>query len=131
MKKRQLWVSILAGILAALMIFGIIASVLPTYVSAAKSSAQIKEELNASKEELKKNQQAVAELQSQINENMGKMEAVVAQKNLLDQKVFLLHQQVQIQKGTEEQENHTAFGMQRSLQFCLVFYRGDHRGVQQ
>lgn len=96
MKNRNLWVSILAGLLAALMIFGIIASVLPTYASAAKSSAQIKEELNTSKEELKKNQQAVAQLQNQIDENMGEMEKTVEQKNLLDQKIFLLHQQVQL-----------------------------------
>ena len=96
MKKRKLWVSIIAAFLAALMIFGIVASVLPTRVSAAKSSAQIKEELNASKEELKKNQQAVAELQGQIDANMGEMEKTVEQKNLVDQKIFLLHQQVQL-----------------------------------
>ena len=41
MKNKKLWVSLLAGLLAALMIFGIIASALPTRVSAAKSSAEM------------------------------------------------------------------------------------------
>ena len=53
MKNRKLWISLMAGLLAALMIFGIIASALPTYVSAAKSSAQIQQEINAMKEQLK------------------------------------------------------------------------------
>ena len=46
MKNKKLWVSILAGLLAALMIFGIIASALPTHVHAAKSSSQIQQEIN-------------------------------------------------------------------------------------
>ena len=95
MKKKRLWVSLVAGLLAALMIFGIIASVIPT-ASAAKSSAELKQELDASKEELKKNQETVAELEKQIAENEGKMEKAVEQKNLIDQKIFLLHQQVQM-----------------------------------
>jgi len=41
MKNKKLWVSIMAAFLAFMMIFGIVASILPTYVSAAKSSAQI------------------------------------------------------------------------------------------
>ena len=46
MKNRKLWASLLAGLLAALMIFGLIASALPSYVSAEKSSAQIQQEIN-------------------------------------------------------------------------------------
>ena len=39
MKNKKFWASLLAGFLAALMLFGIIASALSTYVSAEKSSA--------------------------------------------------------------------------------------------
>lgn len=95
MKNRKLWVSILAGLLAALMIFGIIAGALPTYVHAEKSSAQLKQELNQMQEELKKNQSEVSKIEGQLSSNMNKMEEVVEQKNLVDQQIFLLHQQVQ------------------------------------
>ena len=95
MKYKKLLVSILAGLLAALMIFGVIASALPTYASAAKSSAQIKQEINEMKEQLKDNQSQVSQIQGQLSQNLNKMEEIVAQKNLIDQQVFLLHQQIQ------------------------------------
>lgn len=94
MKNRKLWVSILAAFMALMMIFGIVASIIP--VNAAKSSAEIQVELNASKEQLKQNQKEVAKLQGQIDANMGEMEKMVEQKNLLDQKIFLLNQQVNL-----------------------------------
>lgn len=95
MKRKKLWVSLLAGFLALLMVFGIIASILPAYASAEKSSAELKEELNKMQEELKKKQQEVNKIQGQINANKNNMKDVVEQKNLTDQKIFLLHQQVQ------------------------------------
>ena len=95
MKHKKLWVSLLAGLLAALMIFGIIASALPTHVSAAKSSAQIQQEINQMKEQLKNNRNEVSKLQGQVSANMDKMEEIVANKNLIDQQIFLLHEQVQ------------------------------------
>ncbi|MBR2937443.1 MAG: peptidoglycan DD-metalloendopeptidase family protein [Oscillospiraceae bacterium] len=95
MKRKKLWVSLLAGLLALLMIFGIIAGILPTYASAEKSSAELKQELNQMQQELKKKQQEVNKIQGQISANKNNMKDVVEQKNLTDQKIFLLHQQVQ------------------------------------
>ncbi len=95
MKRKKLWVSLLAGLMALLMVFGIIAGILPTYASAEKSSAELKQELNKMQEELKKKQQEVNKIQGQINTNKNNMKDVVEQKNLTDQKIFLLHQQVQ------------------------------------
>ena len=43
--------------------------------------------------ELKKKQQEVNKIQGQINTNKNNMKDVVEQKNLTDQKIFLLHQQ--------------------------------------
>lgn len=96
MKYKKLWISILAGLLAALMVFGIIAGILPTMVSADRSSAEIKEEINQWKEQLKQNQSEVSKLEGQLSANMNKMEEVVAQKNVIDQQIFLLHQQVEL-----------------------------------
>ena len=95
MKNKKFWVSLLAGLMAALMLFGLIAGILPTYVSAEKSSAEIKEEINQWKEQLKQNQSEVSKLEGQLSDNMDKMEDVVNQKNVTDQQIFLLHQQVQ------------------------------------
>lgn len=95
MKNKKFWVSILAGLLAAIMLFGLIAGILPTYVNAEKSSAEIKEEINQWKEQLKQNQSEVSKLEGQLSANMDKMEDVVNQKNVIDQQIFLLHQQVQ------------------------------------
>lgn len=95
MNHRKFWVSLMAGLLAALMLFGIIAGALPTYASAERSSAEIKQEIDQWKEQLKENQSQVAELEGQLSANMNKMEEVVAQKNVIDQQIFLLHQQVQ------------------------------------
>lgn len=95
MKQKKFWVSLMAGLLAALMLFGLIAGILPTYVSAEKSSAEIKQEINQWKEQLKQNQSEVSKLEGQLSANMDKMEDVVAQKNVIDQQVFLLNEQVQ------------------------------------
>jgi len=95
MKQRKFWITILAGFLAALMLFGIIASALPTFVSAEKSSAQIKQEIEEWKEQQKENQAQITVLESQLSSNMDKMEDIVAQKNLIDQQVFLLNEQMQ------------------------------------
>ena len=95
MKKRQLWISIIAGFLAALMIFGLIASAIPSYASAAKSSSEIEKEIEALKNQQAANRTQIAILEGQLSENMDKMEEIVAQKNVIDQQIFLLHQQVQ------------------------------------
>ncbi|MBQ3530272.1 MAG: peptidoglycan DD-metalloendopeptidase family protein [Oscillospiraceae bacterium] len=95
MKTRKFWVGLLAGLLAAVMIFGLIAGSLANYVSAEKSSAEIKQEINQMKEQLKNNKSEVAKLKSQVKANMNKMEDIVENKNLIDQQIFLLHEQVQ------------------------------------
>ena len=93
MDKRRLIISIIAGLLAALMIFGIVASIIP--VNAAKSSSQIKEEINDLKSDKKKIEQELAKLEGQLSSNLSEMKDIVAQKNVIDQQVALLHEQTQ------------------------------------
>ena len=94
MKKRQLWISILAGFLAFLMIFGLVAGAVSSYATAEKSSSEIEEEIEALKKEQKKNKEQIAALKGQLSANMDKMEQIVAQKNVIDQQIFLQNQQV-------------------------------------
>ena len=93
MKNRKLFVSILAGLMAFIMLFGLVMGVLPSRASAASSGA-IKEQLNELEKDKEKIQQEIAALENQLSANMGEMQAVVAKKDLIDQEVFLLHEQV-------------------------------------
>ena len=95
-KRRRLFVSIMAGLLAALMIFGIIASIIPTHVHAEKSSSQIKEEINEWKDKKKENEEKMAELEGKLSDNWEKMEDMVEQKNVIDQQVFVLYEKIDI-----------------------------------
>ena len=93
MKNRKLIVSIIAAFLAAVMVFGIIAMIVPTSVSA-ESSASIKQRLDALEEEKDEIDAKIKELEGQISDNFSSMEDIVAQKNLIDQEVFMLNQQI-------------------------------------
>ena len=94
MKKRQLLVSIIAGLLAAVMVFGLIAMAIPT-ADAAKTSAEIQQEIEALKKEHKKNKEKLNALKDQLSGNQTEINQLVARKNAIDQEVFLLNQQVQ------------------------------------
>ena len=94
MDKRKLIVSIIAGVMAAVMIFGLVAMAIPS-ANAAQSSSEIKEEINALKKEQQKNREQLAELQGKLSENLSEIGKIVEQKNNIDQQVFLLNQQTQ------------------------------------
>lgn len=94
MKNRKRWVSILAGIMALIMALGLIAGVLP-YVSA-ESSASIKNRIEDLEDKKAVVDAEIEALESQISDNMDDMRAIVAQKNLIDQEVTLIYQQIDI-----------------------------------
>jgi len=91
-KKRQLWASIVAGILAAALLLGLIAIAVPH--AHAESSSEIKARIEKMEEEKEVIEARIEELEGQIDSNMDEMEAIVAQKDLIDQEVFLLNQQI-------------------------------------
>ena len=93
MKNKKRLVSIIAALLALVMVFGIIAMIVPTPVSA-ESSASIKKRIEALEEEKKGIDAKIKDLKGQISDNFESMEEIVAQKNLIDQEVFMLNQQV-------------------------------------
>ena len=85
-----------ALILAVLLLLG---SVLPMPALAdndeeLRSSDEIREQLNQMEEQKAEIEAEIAYLESQIQDNLTEMEAIVAQKNLVDQEIFLLHKQV-------------------------------------
>ena len=93
MDKRKLIVSILAGLLALVMVLGLVASFIPTPASAA-SSSEIKKQLDGLKEDKKAIQEEIQKLKGQINENQSEMEQMVQKKDLIDQEISLRYDEI-------------------------------------
>ena len=93
MKKRKLWVSILAGILAVIMILSLVVGVLPGLVNG-KSSSELKKELEALKSDKKEIDSEIKELEGQLKENLKDMKEIVEQKNTIDQQIFMMYEKV-------------------------------------
>ena len=93
MNKRKTMVQILAGIMAAIMLLSLILGLIPAKVSA-RSSSEIRKQLNALKEEKKEIAAQIKEVRGQYNANSDEIDALVEQKNGIDQEITLLHQEV-------------------------------------
>ena len=92
MKHKKTLVSILAGIMAAVLLLGLLAGIIPA-VSAA-SSTELKKELNNLKADREKIKEEIENLQGQIDDNMSEIEKIIVKKNLIDDELGLLYQQV-------------------------------------
>ena len=94
MKNRKFWTSLIAGILAAIMLLSLLSGLIPTRAKA-MSSSEIREQINALEAREAEIQGQIAQLDSQMEENLTEMQSVVAQKQRIDQEVFLLFQQIE------------------------------------
>lgn len=93
MKNRKRFVSILAGIMAAVMILTLLLSLLPTRAAAA-SSSEIRRQINQLREDKKDLQAQIDDLKAQYEENENEIADIVNRKNLIDQEIALLHAQI-------------------------------------
>lgn len=96
MKNKKLWVSVLAGIMAALMLLTLIVGLIPMDASAVTSDKleDLKQQIKDLEGQQDEIQDEIDALQDQIDENMGEMERLVAEKSIIEQEVGLLTQQV-------------------------------------
>ena len=92
MKNRKLWISVLAGILALILLLGLFVGVLPGAVQAA-SISELKNEVNELKKKKQEIDSQIAALEGQLSDNLDDMTAIVNQKNVIDQEIFMLHEQ--------------------------------------
>lgn len=92
MKNRKLWISIFAGFMAFILVAGLVVGVLPGVADAASLSELEKQlaELEAQKKEI---DSQISGLRGQLSSNLEDMEDIVAQKNTIDQEIFMLHEQ--------------------------------------
>ena len=93
MNKRKRMVSVLAGIMAAVMVLTLVLSILPTHASAA-SSSEIRKQINAMKEDLKDIKSEIQNVQQQYQENQDEIANIISKKNVIDQELRLLNEQV-------------------------------------
>ena len=89
--KRNTLTSMIAMVLAAVMLLGM----LPTTVQAAKSSAAIQQELNSLKEKNKSIQAQINAIQKDYDANASEIQNLVDQKNAIDQEISLLNAQIE------------------------------------
>ena len=93
MNKRKRMVSILAGIMAAVMLLTLLLSLIPVPASA-MSSSEIRQQINALKTEKSAIQKQIKEVQAQYEENENEIENIVNKKNVVDQEIQLLTEEL-------------------------------------
>ena len=103
--KKKLLVSVMAGLLAALLLLTLIVGIIPVAAGAA-SSKELKGQLNDLKAQRGEIRSQIKELESHIKDNMSEMEKIVAEKNVIDQEIGLLSQEI-----LNVNEQITAYGL--------------------
>lgn len=93
MKNRKKWIAVLAGIMAFIMILSLILSVLP-HANAA-SSSEIQNQINSLKNDKKKLDAKIKELEKQQSANLNEIKGIVNQKTVVEQQISLMYEQVE------------------------------------
>lgn len=93
MKNRKRLVSVLAGIMAAIMLLTLIVGLIPRPASAA-SSSEIRKQINELKEQKKEIQNQIKDVQAQYEQNENEIADIIARKNVIDQEIQLLSSQL-------------------------------------
>ena len=93
MNKRKRLVSILAGIMAGILLLTLIMGLLPTRASA-MSSSEIRAQINALRQEKKAISDEIKAIKEQYKQNEDEIADIVARKNVIDQEIGLLNVQL-------------------------------------
>ncbi len=100
MKNKKFWVSLLAGFLAVVMLLSLVVGVIPLLVGAEewddKSSSEMQDIIDGLEDEKKEIKDQIKELKKQIKDNMSEMQKIVAQKDVIDQEIALMYQQIDL-----------------------------------
>ena len=88
MSKPKLFVPLVSGVLACLLVLSLIPP------ASAASSSEIRNQINALKNQKSQIQQEMEALQSQYQETEDEIANIVGQKNLIDQEIGLLYAQI-------------------------------------
>ena len=92
--NRKRIVAILAGIMAAVLLLGLVASALPALASAEKSENELRSEINDLRNKKNAIDQEIKDLQTKMDANMSEIERLVAEKSAIDREIALLHEKI-------------------------------------
>ena len=93
MKKRKRLVSILAGIMAAIMLLTLIIGLIPTPANA-YSSSEIRKQINELKKQKSEIEAQIKDVKAQYKQNENEIADIVARKNVIDQEIGLLKTEI-------------------------------------
>ena len=93
MDKRKRTKSILAGVLALVLVIGLAAGFMPATAHAV-TSGELKAQLNALQQQNSNLQAEIRNLRGKLSENTDEIQRMVEEKNIIDQEIFLLYQQI-------------------------------------
>lgn len=93
MNNKRFWVSLLAAIMAGVMILSLLLQLIPTKAQAATSS-EIKNQIAEMEKDQEALQKELDDLDAKRKENLSEMQDIIEQKNIVDQQVALLHEQI-------------------------------------
>jgi len=93
MKNRKRLVSILAGIMAAIMLLTLIIGLIPTPANA-YSSSEIRKQINELKKQKTEIEAQIKDVKEQYKENENEIADIVARKNVIDQEIGLLKAEI-------------------------------------
>ncbi len=101
MKNKKFWASVLAGVMAAIMLLSLVLSIIPHAHADEMSSDEIRDQIAEMEKENEDIKAEIDKLNGQLNDlwnqqeqNKNEIKRIVSQKNLIDQQVGLLHAQV-------------------------------------
>lgn len=93
MNKKK-FASVLAGVMAAVLLLTLVLSALPGIVGAEKSESELRNEISQLQGQKNQIDSEIKGIQAKIDANMNEIEKIVAQKNAIDQEIALLHQKL-------------------------------------
>ncbi len=94
MRKKKLWISVLAALMAGLMLLSLVVGILPQQAHGEVTSNELKEQLNALQKEKDAITSQIRDLEKQQNKNREDMKDVMEQKAVIEQQVALLHAEI-------------------------------------
>lgn len=93
MKNRRLWVSIMAGFLAFVMLLSLVVSIIP---ARADEISELENKIEEMGSQLDQKNEEILELQAQQEENFDEIISVVNQKKNIEQQINLILEQVKL-----------------------------------
>ena len=120
MKNRKKLVSILALIMAAIMVLSLILSLIP--VARAASSSEIKQQIEALKQQRKEMQAMRAEIEADLQANEDEIAKIVAEKNVIDQEIGILYAEINTINDTIAAYNLLIADKQDELDAAIAKY---------